>query len=158
MKGTIRLLLVPLQAPMLLLLLVVSAYLGAHISAEIGVQRGLADTATTVRPMLWWLECLQAIVVVVICSIPDLLLRQVSTLMSASRVLSLVITLLIVTMGGLYLLHLNVLANVLILGSSVMLARLDLARIRVVYSPLLSTALLGLVVLGGMMLGSYIGR
>jgi hypothetical protein len=78
--------------------------------------------------------------------------------MSASRVLSLVITLLIVTMGGLYLLHLNVLANVLILGSSVMLARLDLARIRVVYSPLLSTALLGLVVLGGMMLGSYIGR
>jgi hypothetical protein len=158
MKGTIRLLLVPLQAPMLLLLLVVSAYLGAHISAEIGVRRDLADTATTVRPMLWWLECLQAIVVVVICSIPDLLLRQVSTLMSASRVLSLVITLLIVTMGGLYLLHLNVLANVLILGSSVMLARLDLARIRVVYSPLLSTALLGLVVLGGMMLGSYIGR
>lgn len=158
MKGPIRLLLVPLQAPMLLLLLVVSAYLGAHISAEIGVRRDLADTATTVRPMLWWLECLQAIVVVVICSIPDLLLRQVSTLMSASRVLSLVITLLIVTMGGLYLLHLNVLANVLILGSSVMLARLDLARIRVVYSPLLSTALLGLVVLGGMMLGSYISR
>ena len=158
MKGPIRLLLVPLQAPMLLLLLVVSAYLGAHISAEMGVQQDLADSATTVRPMLWWLECLQAIVVVVICSIPDLLLRQVSTLMSASRVLSLVITLLIVTMGGLYLLHLNVLANVLILGSSVMLARLDLARIRVVYSPLLSTALLGLVVLGGMMLGSYIGR
>lgn len=158
MKGPIRLLLVPLQAPMVLLLLVVSAYLGAHISAEIGVRRDLADTATTVRPMLWWLECLQAIVVVVICSIPDLLLRQVSTLMSASRVLSLVITLLIVTMGGLYLLHLNVLANVLILGSSVMLARLDLARIRVVYSPLLSTALLGFVVLGGMMLGSYIGR
>jgi hypothetical protein len=78
--------------------------------------------------------------------------------MMASRVLSLVITLLVVTMGGLYLLHLNVLANVLILASTVLLARLDLARIRVVYSPLLSTSLLALVVLGGMMLGSYIGR
>jgi hypothetical protein len=158
MKGPLRLLLVPLQAPMLLLLLVVSAYLGAHISAEIGMERGMAVTATAATPMLWWLECLQASIVVVICSIPDLLLRQVSTLMMASRVLSLVITLLVVTMGGLYLLHLNVLANVLILASTVLLARLDLARIRVVYSPLLSTSLLALVVLGGMMLGSYIGR
>jgi hypothetical protein len=158
MKGPIRLLLVPLQAPMLLLLLAVSAYLGAHISAEIGMERGMTATATTATPMLWWLECLQAFVVVVVCSIPDLLLRQVSTLMMTSRVLSLVITLLIVTMGGLYLLHLNVLANVLILASSVLLARLDLARIRVVFSPLLSTAILGLVVLGGMVAGSSIGR
>lgn len=158
MKGPIRMLLVPLQAPMVLLLLAVSAYLGAHISSEIGIQRGMVLKATMATPMLWWLECLQAFVVVVVCSIPDLLLRQVSTLMITSRVLSLVITLLIVTMGGLYLLHLNVLANVLILASSVLLARLDLARIRVVHSPLLSTTLLGLVVLGGMMAGSSIGR
>ena len=34
-------------------------------------------------PMLWWLECLQAFVVVVVCSIPDLLLRQVSTTSTA---------------------------------------------------------------------------
>jgi hypothetical protein len=96
--------------------------------------------------------------VVVACSIPDLLLRQVSTLMIASRVLSLVITLLLVIMGGLYLLHLNVLANVLILASSVLLARLDLARIRVVNPPLLITALLALIVLGGMTLGHSIAR
>jgi hypothetical protein len=103
-------------------------------------------------------ECLQAVIVVVICSIPDLLLRQVSVLMIASRVLSLVITLLVVTMGGLYLLHLNVLANVLILASSVMLARLDLARIRIFNPPLLITGLLALIVLAGMTLGQLIQR
>jgi hypothetical protein len=108
--------------------------------------------------MLWWLECLQAIIVVVICSIPDLLLRQVSTLMISSRVLSLVITLLLVTMGGLYLLHLNVLANVLILASTVLLARLDLARIRIVNPPLLITTLLTLVVVSGMILGYSLSR
>jgi hypothetical protein len=153
MKGLLRLLLVPLQAPMLLLLLAVSAYLGAHISSEI--QQGTTAAGT---PMLWWLECLQAIIVVVICSIPDLLLRQVSTLMISSRVLSLVITLLLVTMGGLYLLHLNVLANVLILASTVLLARLDLARIRIVNPPLLITTLLTLVVVSGMILGYSLSR
>jgi hypothetical protein len=86
------------------------------------------------------------------------LLRQVSVLMIASRVLSLVITLLVVTMGGLYLLHLNVLANVLILASSVMLARLDLARIRIFNPPLLITGLLALIVLAGMTLGQLIQR
>ncbi|MFN9694912.1 MAG: hypothetical protein ACK52U_02130 [Synechococcaceae cyanobacterium] len=155
MKGPIGLLLVPLRAPMLLLLLLVSAYLGAHISAEIGMQRSMTATG---MPMLWWLEYVQSLIVVVACSIPDLLLRQVSTLMIASRVLSLVITLLLVIMGGLYLLHLNVLANVLILASSVLLARLDLARIRVVNPPLLITALLALIVLGGMTLGHSIAR
>lgn len=153
MKGLLSLLLVPLRAPMLLLLLAVSAYLGAHISFEI--QQGPTAAGT---PMLWWLEYLQALIVVVICSIPDLLLRQVSTLMIASRVLSLVITLLLVTMGGLYLLHLNVLANVLILASAVLLARLDLARIRIVNPPLLITALLTLVVMSGMIAGYSFSR
>ena len=155
MKGLISLLLVPLQAPLLLLLLAVSGYLGAHITTEAGMIRGVAAGAS---PVLWGMECLQAMVVVVLCSIPDLLLRQVSALMTASRVLSLVITLLIVTMGGLYLLHLNVLANVLILASSVMLARLDLARIRIVNPSLLITALLALIVLAGMTVGHLLSR
>ncbi|MEB3169533.1 MAG: hypothetical protein ACKN89_17300 [Cyanobium sp.] len=155
MKGLINLLLVPLRAPMLLLLLAVSAYLGARISAVAPTAPGMAATAS---PVSWWVECLQAVIVVVICSIPDLLLRQVSVLMIASRVLSLVITLLVVTMGGLYLLHLNVLANVLILASSVMLARLDLARIRIFNPPLLITGLLALIVLAGMTLGQLIQR
>ena len=155
MKSLIKLLLVPLRAPMLLLLLAVSAYLGARITTATSTAPGMTAAAS---PVIWWVECLQALIVVVICSIPDLLLRQVSVLMIASRVLTLVITLLIVTMGGLYLLHLNVLANVLILASSVMLARLDLARIRIFSPPLLITGLLALIVLGGMTLGQLVHR
>jgi hypothetical protein len=58
-----------------------------------------------------------------------------------------------VTIGGLYLLHLAVLASVLVLASAVMLARLDLVRIRVVPPPLLMTVVLSIVVLGGLSLG-----
>jgi len=155
MRGLLSLLLVPLQAPMLLLLLAVSGYLGAHITTEAGMNQ---DMTAGAAPVLWWMECLQAMVVVVLCSIPDLLLRQMSALMSSSRVVSLVFTLLIVTMGGLYLLHLNVLANVLILASTVMLARLDLARIRIVNPSLLITALLALIVLTGMTFGHLVSR
>jgi hypothetical protein len=85
------------------------------------------------------------------------LLRQVSSLMARSRVISLVISLLLVTMGGLYMLHLEVLSVVLILGSAVLLARLDLLRIRVVPPPLLLTVLLCLLVLGGLSLGRLLG-
>jgi hypothetical protein len=76
--------------------------------------------------------------------------------MAASRVVSLVITLLIVTVGGLYLLHLRVLANVLILASAVLLARLDLARIRVAPPPLVLSASLTALVLAGAALGRWI--
>jgi hypothetical protein len=87
---------------------------------------------------------------------PELLLQQVSNAMAASRVVSLVITLLIVTVGGLYLLHLRVLANVLILASAVMLARLDLARIRVAPPPVVLSVSLTALVLAGAALGRWI--
>jgi hypothetical protein len=77
--------------------------------------------------------------------------------MAASRVVSLVVTLLIVTVGGLYLLHLNVLSNVLILASAVLLARLDLLRLRLMPPPLLMALGLSLVVLLGAALGRAIG-
>jgi len=67
---------------------------------------------------------------------PDILLRRISIVMATSRVMSLVITLLLVTLGGLYLLHLKVLTNLLMLASAVLLARLDLARIRISPPPL----------------------
>ena len=155
MKHLIGLLFLPLQAPMLLILLLVSTYLGVHIAAPVEPSAGAAAGGTA---MLWWVECVQAMIVVVISSIPDLLLRQVSALMIASRVLSLVITLLIVIMGGLYLLHLDVLSNVLILATSVMLARLDLARIRIVNPPLLITLMLALIVLAGLSFGHLLSR
>jgi hypothetical protein len=84
------------------------------------------------------------------------LLQQVSSLMAASRVMSLVITLLIVTVGGLYLLHLKVLANVLILACAVLLARLDLARVRIAPPPSLLTLGLGALVLVGASLGRWL--
>ena len=67
----------------------------------------------TIEGLSWAMECLQAGVVVVLCTIPDLLLRQVSSLMATSRVVSLVATLLIVTLVGIYMLHLEMLADVL---------------------------------------------
>ncbi|MFU8885944.1 MAG: hypothetical protein ACNA8O_10855 [Cyanobacteriota bacterium] len=143
----LRLVVLPLRAPLLLLLVAISIYEGMHWSsspAQLSIE--------------WLLECLQALLVVLICTMPELLLQRVSSVMAASRVMSLVITLLIVTVGGLYLLHLKMLANVLILASAVLLARLDLARIRVAPPPLvLSVALTG-VVLGGAVLGRWLVR
>jgi len=74
--------------------------------------------------------------------------------MAASRVVSLVISLLIVTVGGLYLLHLNVLTNVLILASAVLLARLDLLRLKLMPPPFVLAIALSVLVL----LGSAVGR
>ena len=150
MKSILRLMLLPVQAPMLLLLCAVSTYLGMHWSRPITVE---ASELASLGTLVWSAECLQALVVVVVCTMPDLLLRQISSLMAASRVVSLVVTLLLVITGGLYLLHLDVLSNVLILASTVLLARLDLVRIRVLPPPLLMAALLSLLVLGGAGLG-----
>lgn len=145
--ALLRLVVLPLRAPLLLLLLAVAVYEGIHWNG-----------AATELSLAWVLECLQAVVVVLVCTMPDLLLQQVSSAMAASRVVSLVFTLLLVTVGGLYLLHLRVLANVLILAAAVLLARLDLARIRVAPHPLvLSTALTSLV-LAGAALGRWIVR
>jgi hypothetical protein len=70
--------------------------------------------------------------------------------------MSLVISLLIVTVGGLYLLHLKVLTNVLILGTTVLLARLDLARIRVAPPTVLLAGVLGVLVLSGAWVGRWL--
>jgi hypothetical protein len=155
MRGLFRLLLLPIQAPMLLVLVGVSTYLGMHWSRALETDGSQVQELTS---LIWSAECLQALLVVVVCTMPELLLRQVSMLMAASRVVSLVVTLLAVTVGGLYLLHLNVLANVLILSSSVLLARLDLLRVRVVPPPLVLAAALTLLVLGGANLGRMIVR
>ena len=147
------LLLLPLRAPLLLLLLAISVYLGLHWSlgeAQQQVSRGLF------AELFWSIDCLHAVLVVFVCTMPELLLQRVSSLMAASRVLSLVMSLLIVTVGGLYLLHLNVLANVLILASGVLLARLDLVRLRMLPPPLLTALGLSVLVLVGSALGRHL--
>jgi hypothetical protein len=155
MKSFLRLLMLPLQAPMLLLLLAVSTYLGLHWSRPLEKAESQLGALGT---LVWSAECLQALVVVVICTMPLFLLRQLSSLMATSRVLSLVMALLLVTVGGLYLLHLEVLANVLILGSAVMLARLDLIRIQVVPPPLVMAGAFSVLVLGGASFGRVLAN
>ena len=155
MKDVFRLMLLPLQAPMLLLLVGVSTYQGMHWSHALEADGSKMQELTT---LLWSAECLQAMVIVFICSMPDLVIRQLSIVMAASRVVSLVVTLLLVTVGGLYLLHLNVLANVLIMSSAVLLTRLYLLRVLVVPPPLLLAGVLALMVLGGANLGRMLVR
>jgi len=155
MRSFLRLLMLPLQAPMLLLLLAVSTYLGLHWSRPLENAESQLGALGT---LVWSAECLQALVVVVICTMPLLLLRHLSSLIATSRVLSLVMALLLVTVGGLYLLHLEVLANVLILGSAVMLARLDLIRIQVVPPPLVMAGVFSVLVLGGASFGRVLAN
>jgi hypothetical protein len=149
MSTFLRYLLLPFRAPMLPILVLVSAYLGFDWT----VHRSPGENQASLELLVWTMECLQAVVVIVVCTLPDMLLRQISTLMATSRVVSLVATLLLVTLLGIYMLHLQMLANVLILGSSVMLARLDMVRVRLVPPPLVTVALLSVLVLGGATLG-----
>jgi hypothetical protein len=153
MKPLPGLLLVPFRAPMLLILLAVSTYLGLHWTQPLET---VEPSASPLRTLIWSAECAQALVVVLFCCMPDLLVRRFTSLLATSRVITLVATLLLVTVGGLYLLHLEALSNVLILASVVLLARLDLARIRIAPAPPLLAALLALLVLGGAGLGHWL--
>jgi hypothetical protein len=153
MIPLIRLVTLPLRAPMLLVLMAVSVYEGLRWAGP----TPMPEAGLLAMPaVMWSIDCLHAVVVVLVCTMPDLLLQRVSNLMAASRVLSLVMTLLIVTVGGLYLLHLNVLSNVLILASAVLLARLDLARIRVNPPPLRQALAFVVLVLAGASFGRIV--
>jgi len=154
MRRLLRLLLLPLRAPMLLLLAGVSVYLGLH---WVDPQAGGLNSTHDFAPLFWSAQCVQALLVVVFCCMPDLLLRRLSVMLAASRVVTLVASLLLVTIGGLYLLHLEVFSNVLILAASVLLVRLDLVRIRVAPAPGLLALLLAAVVLVGANLGHRLG-
>ena len=154
--AMVRLLLLPLRAPMLLVLAAIAVYEGLQWSQPL--EGAGASGMGQLSSLFWSLDCLHALLVVVVCTMPDLLLQRISNMMAASRVMSLVITLLIVTVGGLYLLHLKVLTNVLILGSTVLLARLDLARVRVAPPPLLLAGALGGLVLAGAGVGRWLAR
>ncbi|MGB7565729.1 MAG: hypothetical protein WBM08_13400 [Prochlorococcaceae cyanobacterium] len=153
----LRYLTLPIRAPMTLLLLAVSVYMGAQWMAERQLPSlGAAQGIWLAYNIYWPMQCLQTLVVVMVCAMPDLLLRQLSLLMAASKAITLVVTLLMVITGGLYLLHLNVLADVVILACSVLLARLDLIRQRVVPPPLLGALVFALLVLLGMSLGAHL--
>jgi hypothetical protein len=146
----LRFLLLPLRAPLLIVLFVVSLFLGHHWAIQ---ESWLAEAHSISVSTFWALEMIQAVVVVVICTMPDLLLRQLSMLMASSRVLSLVVTLTLLITVGLYVLSLSLLSDVLILGSATLLARLDLSRIKVVPPPQLTAFWLAVIVLAGIWIG-----
>jgi hypothetical protein len=128
----LRWLSVPLRAPLVLVLVGVAMYIGTSWAPP-------PQSGESLLAVLAWFgsfDALQTLLVVVICSMPLRLLQTTTALMAASQVMTLVLTLLIVTLGALYLLRLEVLSRVLILASAVLLARVDLARIRVVPPPL----------------------
>ena len=158
MKAILQLLLLPLQAPMLIVLLIVSAYEGAHWDLPFPPEAlPMADThLREITALFLSIDCVQALVVVILCTMPDVLMSRITALMEKSRVITLVLALLLVTVSGLYLLNIEALANVLILGSAVLLARLDLVRIQVVPPSWQVSLSMCLVVLGGASLGRLI--
>ena len=149
----LRLLSLPVRAPLLTVLFLVAVVLG---NRGLIVQPGFTSLYGVSAAWFWCLVLLQAQVVVVFCTMPDLLLRQVSLLMASSRVMMLVVTLLVVITGGIYLLKLNVLANVLILASALLLARLDLIRIGVQPAAGICLVVMSLVVIGGIFAGTLL--
>jgi len=151
--NLLRYALLPVRAPMLLLLFGVSTYLGSRWSHTLDPQ---IFGSGLYRNLLLSVECLQALLVVVVCTIPDVLMHQLSTMMAYSRVVSLVGSLLLVIAGGLYLLHLSVFSSVLILACSVLLVRLDLVRAEMVPPRWITIILLSLVVMLGIFLGWWL--
>ena len=151
--AILRLLSLPVRAPLLTVLFFVAVVLGHHwqiVQPDFTSRYGMSSV------WFWCLLLLQAQVVVVFCTMPDLLLRQVSLLMASSRVMTLVVTLLVVITGGIYLLRLNVLTDVLILASAVLLARLDLIRIGILPAAGICLLLMSLVVIGGIVTGTLL--
>ena len=129
----LRFLLLPLRAPLLLVLFGVSLFLGHHWAIQ---ETWLAQAHQMSVHVFWTIELIQAFVVVVVCTMPDLLLRQLSLLMASSRVLSL-----------------SLLSDVSILAAATRLARLDLTRIKVVPSPQITAFWLSVIVISGIWIG-----
>ena len=149
----LRLLSLPVRAPLLTVLFLVALVLGNNWQIAQPTFTSLYGVSSV---WFWCLVLLQAQVVVFFCTMPDLLLRQVSLLMASSRVMTLVVTLLVVITGGIYLLKLNVLTDVLILASALLLARLDLIRIGVLPTARSCLLLMSVVVIGGIVTGTVL--
>ena len=149
----LRLLSLPVRAPLLTVLFLVAVVLGNHWQMA---QPSFMSLYGVSAACFWCFVLLQVQVVVVFCTMPDLLLRQVSMLMASSRVMTLVVTLLVVITGGIYLLKLNVLTDVMILASALLLARLDLIRIDVLPPAAGRLFLMSVVVIGGIVVGTVL--
>ena len=102
------LLTLPLRAPLLSVLFGVAIVMGNQWSLfqpEISHHRDIPIQVFLV------LEVVQVLAVLVICTMPDLLMRNVTRVMASSRVITLLVTLLLVIVSGLYLLRINQLSD-----------------------------------------------
>ena len=148
--GLMRWFSLPLRAPLLILLFGVSAVMGHQwtlLAPRFSASSGLP------LPLLFGLEVVQLLLVLILCTMPDLLMRRISMLMASSRSMTLLVTLLLVVGAGIYLLRLNVLSDMLIIASALLLARLDLVRVGLDATPVTSILLLGSLLFGGVVLG-----
>ena len=107
----LRFLVLPLRAPLLLLLFGVAVVMGNHWTL---LQLHLENTRNISAELFWTVEVTQVLAVVVICTMPELLMRRLSLVMASSRVMTLLVTLLMVIVLGIYLLRLNLLSDLLI--------------------------------------------
>ena len=140
----------PFRAPLVGALFLVALLMGNHWSVN---ESTYAQNQSISVAVFWVFQLIQVIAVVVVFTIPDLLMRQVSMLMAFSRVITLVVTLLMVIVLGLYVMRLHRLTDVMILASAVLLARLDLIRIGIAPPPLLTIIGFTAVLLSGIGLG-----
>ena len=148
--ALLRLLSLPVRAPFLTLLFCVAVVLGNHWNL---VQPLFSNARGISSAMFWSLELLQVFTVVVVCTIPSLVMRQCSLLMAYSRFTTLMVNLLVVVTVGIYVLFLNLLSDLLVLASAVLLARLDIARIGISLRPSTSVLLMAIIVFTGIGLG-----
>ena len=140
----------PFRAPLVGVLFLVALVMGNHWTVN---QSIYAQNQSISVDLFWVIQLIQLIAVGVVFTIPDLLMRQVSMLMASSRVITLVVTLLMVIVVGLYVMRLHRLTDVMILASAVLLARLDLIRIGIVPPPLLTIVGFTAVLLSGIGIG-----
>ena len=151
--GLMRWFSLPLRAPLLILLFGVSAVMGHQwtlLATRFSASSGFP------LPMLFGLEVVQLFLVLILCTMPDLLMRRISMLMASSRSMTLLVTLLLVVGAGIYLLRLNVLSDMLIIASALLLARLDLVRVGLDATPVTSILLLGSLLFGGVVFGHFL--
>ena len=148
--GPFELLKLPLRAPMISVLFVVAVVMGHRWSMA---QMQLLHSSTIPLEFLMAAELFLLVAVLAICTMPELLMQRISMVMASSRVMTLLVTLFSVIVLGIYLLRLNLLSDLLILASALLLARLDLVRLGVMTSPQRSLLLLGFVLVAGIGLG-----
>ena len=131
MSFFLRWLTLPARAPMLILLALISVFLGAHWGLlQADIRSSVADQSL-VDEAYWVLSLSQVVIVVSFCTLPELVLRQISLFMAASKALTLVVTLLVVVVGGMHQPYMPGFGDLLVLTAALLLARLDLVRLKI---------------------------